>query len=211
MDLSSFSRNRYRFSEGQVLRKPVPGRTGTMVFAFALIWILLLPSFSVFAKSNDLPQFAPLNDWLYRGGQPSEKGFAQLKKKGIRTIVNFRNEPKLIEQERKKVEARGMNYVSLPWDITQPVKPELLDEFFKVLDEPKNRPVFFHCKYGRDRSGVMSTLALMRYNKLSEEEARETALETIHPNFRYRHFVNKKIDFFLKERKAQLTENASGG
>ena len=168
--------------------------------------IFCLSSINLWAATEkDLPQFAPLNDWLYRGGQPTHEGLKQLQKRGIHTIVNFRDEKKWIEWEKKKVEALGMKYVSLPWNITRSVKPELLDEFFKVLDESGNRPVFFHCQHGRDRSGAMSTLALMRYNKLSEEEAREIALETIRPNFRYKYFVNKKIDFFVKERKDSLS------
>lgn len=171
-------------------------------------WILaltigLLFSFSyapLLAKSSDdLPLFMPVNDWLYRGGQPKEEGFKKLKQKGVRTVVNFRDEKKWVEWERKKVEGLGMKYVSLPWNIMRSAKPELLDQFFKVLDKRRNRPVFFHCEHGRDRSGVMTTLALMHYEKLSEEEAREQALETIRPNFRYRYFVNQKIKFFSKD------------
>lgn len=149
-------------------------------------------------RSSVVPLLNPLNDWLYRGPQPAEKDFVQLKRKGIRTVVNFRHEPKWIEWEKEKVEALGMKYVSLPWSITKPVKPQLLDQFFEVLDDPKNRPVFFHCRHGRDRSGVMATLAFMRYEKLSESQAREIALETIRPHLRYRSFVNQKINFFVK-------------
>ena len=180
-------------------RSLTPFVCSTVLF---LAGVFCLSSLNLWAASEkDLPRFAPLNDWLYRGGQPTAEGFEQLKKKGVHTVVNFRNERKWMDWEKKKVEGLGMKYVSLPWHITHPVKPELLDEFFEVLDDSTNRPVFFHCRHGRDRSGVMSTLALMRYNHLTEEEAREIALETIRPNFRYKYFVNKKIDYFLEERK----------
>lgn len=145
------------------------------------------------SESEEIPVFAPVNDWLYRGGQPREEGFDKLKSKGIRTVVNFRDEPKWIEWERKQVESRGMKYVSLPWNITRSVKPELSDQLFEVLDDPKNRPVFMHCKHGRDRTGVMSTLALMRYENLSEKEAKEEAIGTIRPHLRYLYFVHQKI------------------
>ena len=156
------------------------------------------------------PKLSPLNDWLYRGAQPQEWDFTQIKTKGIKTVVNFRDEPGWIDWERQKVENLGMKYVSLPWNITQSVKPELLDEFFKILDDPKNRPVFFHCKYGRDRSGVMSVLALMRYEKMPEQEAREMALGTIRPHLRYRPFVNQKIKFFVESRASELSQSSSG-
>lgn len=176
---------------------------------FALALLLLLSSSCVlnYKPLPDARLLTPLNDWLYRGAQPKkEQDFTQLKEVGIRTVVDFRDEPKWIQWEKQKVEALGMTYVSLPWSITGRVGPELLDRFFEILDNPRNRPVFFHCKHGRDRTGVMATLALMRYEKLSEEEARELALETILPHLRYRMFVNQKIDFFLKARASQFSE-----
>ena len=159
--------------------------------------------------SSTLPVLNSLNTWLSRGPQPREGDLNILKSKGIRTVINFREESNWVQWEKGKVESLGMKYVSLPWNITKSVKPELLDEFFKVLDDPQNRPVFFHCKYGRDRSGVMTVLALMRYEKMSEEEARELALETIRPNLRYRPFVNQKIKFFLESRASEFSSSAS--
>ena len=93
-----------------------------------------------------------------------------------------------------------MKYVSLPWSIKGSVKPELLDQFFETLDNPRNRPVFFHCEHGRDRTGVMTVLTLMRYDQLNEEEAREKAFKIIPPHLQWKFFVNRKIKFFLRER-----------
>lgn len=159
-------------------------------------------------KQEDLPNFAPLNSWLYRGGQPSEAGLTQLKGKGIRTVVNFREEDNWDRWEKETVEALGMNYVNIPWSIMDKPDPKIADRFFEVLDKKENRPVFFHCKHGRDRTGVMSTLALMRYEELPEDTAREIALETIRPHLRYRPFVNKKIDTFTRERPSQFSKSS---
>lgn len=182
--------------------------------SFLLTCLLLFSLFSSCISfrrtSDDLPLFAPLNHWLYRGAQPTEEGFVQLKEKGIRTVVNFRNEPERIEWERAQVEGSGMHYVSLPWSVWRDVDPKLLDRFFETLDNPQDRPVFFHCKHGRDRTGAMSALALMRYKGLSEEEARQEALTKIKPHLRYRYLVSQKIGFFLKERASQFSEFPAG-
>ena len=154
------------------------------------------------------PVLSPLNDWLYRGSQPLKSNFLDFKRKGIRTIISFREERGWIDWERKEVKRLGMKYVSLPWSILKPVDPSLLDKFFEVLDNPKNRPVLFHCRHGRDRSGVMATLALMRYEKMTEEEAREIALETIRPHRRYQFFVERKIRFFLEKRPQAFQESS---
>lgn len=142
----------------------------------------------------------PVNEWLYRGSQPREADLEALKGKGVRTVVNFRPDAGMGRWEKETVEGLGMKYVNLPWRIGNRVQPELLDRFFAVLDDPKNRPVYFHCQHGRDRTGVMSTLALMRYEGLSEEEAREQALETIRPSLLQKKNVSDRIDYFIRER-----------
>ena len=157
------------------------------LFRFASVLFLFLSLLTTSSPALAKPRskvsvLTQVSDWLYRGSEPEEKDFAKIKEKGIRTVIDFRDKPKKVEGERKKVEALGMNYFNLPWLITRPVKPELLDQFFKILDDPKNRPVLIHCEHGRDRTGVMTTLALMRYEGLSEKEARESALETIRPH-----------------------------
>jgi len=175
---------------------------------------LLLPAcyFSreyVVMTATDAPAVSPVNDWLYRGPQPAEDFLAALRHKGIKTVVDFRDEPILNEREKKGAESLGMKYVGLPWNIKEPVDPALLDRFFEVLDERENRPVFMHCKHGRDRTGVMATLALMRYERLSEGAARGIALETIHPTPLRQGDVNEKIKFFLKERPDAVCDDCS--
>lgn len=182
------------------------GKAG-LIFIFLLL-LLAACSFSYSYEGTKPVPISPVNEWLSRSGQPARAEFEKFKQKGIRTVVNFRAEPKWIEWEKRGVEGLGMKYVSLPWTITGSVEPELLDQLFEVLNNPANRPVLMHCKHGRDRTGVMTTLALMRYEKLSETQAREQALETIRPNLRYRMFVNQKIDFFIKK-KASLISGSS--
>jgi len=180
--------------------------------AFIFLLSLFLASSADAAKPRSkVPVLTPLNDWLYRGSEPKEGDFAKLKEKGIRTVIDFRDKPERVEWEKKKVEALGMNYFNLPWLITRSVKPELLDQFFEILDDPTHRPVLIHCQHGRDRTGVMATLALMRYEGLSEEEARESALETIRPHWRYQFFVNQKIDDLIKARPAAVQGKTEPG
>lgn len=184
------------------LRKP------SLVF---LSLLLAACSFSYSYEGSKPVPMTPVNGWLSRSGQPTAAEFETLKQKGIRTVVNFRDEPKWIEWEKRGVEGLGMNYVSLPWSIMGSVKPELLDQLFEVLNNPDNRPVLMHCKHGRDRTGVMTTLALMRYEKLPEARAREQALETVRPNLRYRMFVNQKIGFFIKKKASLISGSSETG
>ena len=66
-------------------------------------------------KLTGLPYFGTVSTQLYRGAQPEDSGFAELKKLGIGIVVNLRHEPDEIARERGLVEQQGMQYVSIPW------------------------------------------------------------------------------------------------
>src|SRR6266853_3933025 len=60
---------------------------------------------------KNLPNFGEATTTLYRGGQPSKRGFRILAKMGINIVVDLRGSR---ESERKIVTHLGMQYVALP-------------------------------------------------------------------------------------------------
>src|SRR5689334_23260420 len=54
--------------------------------------------------------FARVNPNLYRGGQPTDEGFRQLKAMGIKTVIDFRS----YHSTKKQVEDAGMTPVEIP-------------------------------------------------------------------------------------------------
>ncbi len=91
---------------------------------------------------------------LYRGGQPERPGFEYLRKNGIKTVINLRTE----NDEEAIVKELGMNYVHIPISIKMWSKiPEsAVEQYFKVLSDPANYPIFFHCRRGADRTGALA-------------------------------------------------------
>src|SRR5438270_13992801 len=51
---------------------------------------------------------------LYRGAQPSRDGIALLKQRGVRTVINLRDDPP--PWEKGAAEQAGLHYVSIPMD-----------------------------------------------------------------------------------------------
>src|SRR5215475_12835462 len=76
------------------------------------------PGQPAFAKEIVVPgvsDFGKVNDFLYRGGQPSDEALEGLKKFRIDTIVDLRGELHgVIERERRTAESLGMRFVNLP-------------------------------------------------------------------------------------------------
>jgi protein tyrosine phosphatase (PTP) superfamily phosphohydrolase (DUF442 family) len=102
---------------------------------------------------DDLPglkNFAQVSDTLFRGAQPSAKGFSTLKARGIKTIVNLRWE----QSDRSLLAGTGLRYVEIPCNPWHPDEKQVV-EFLKAAGDPKNQPVFVHCAFGSDRTGMM--------------------------------------------------------
>src|SRR2546425_12085619 len=133
-----------------------------MIRLFALL--LLFPAIARTSPlkeepgEGDIPRFSILRDGLYRGGQPTAKGFQFLKEKGIKTVINLRAED---NAEAKTVEKLGMHYIQIPVDEVRPFSqlPEgAIAKYFELVNNPANYPIFFHCRRGADRTGAFAAL-----------------------------------------------------
>ena len=123
---------------------------------FTVLLMSLFPlSLGAAARTSQIPRFQQVTPNLYRGGQPGREGFADLKRKGIQTIVNLRVE----DDERQTVEGLGMKYIHIPVTLNAFTSANMplasIEAFFKVLADPSTGPVFVHCERGADRTGAM--------------------------------------------------------
>jgi tyrosine-protein phosphatase SIW14 len=132
-------------------------------------------------KLPGLPHLGTVSSQLYRGAQPANGGFAELKKLGIDIVVNLRHETDEIARERALVEGQNMQYVSIPWRGKQDPKTEQVAQFLRLLRANPDKKVFLHCERGAERTGVMVAC----YRISSEHWTAEQALTEMEA-FRFR-------------------------
>lgn len=110
------------------------------------------------AAGVEIPAFAQLDEGFYRGGQPTPEGIRQLAQRGVKTIVSLRYHYRGMEEERALAESLGMRWVNLPmWYWWRPSGTQIR-RFLTIAADPAQRPVFVHCRQGRNRAGIMSAL-----------------------------------------------------
>ncbi len=102
-------------------------------------------------EHGDLPRLDNVAANLVRGGEPTEKGFAQLKAMGITTVVNLRLED---NDEEPLVRKNGMTPVWLPMPDTSTPTDEQVKKFHELLSTPGQK-VYVHCSAGIFRTGTM--------------------------------------------------------
>ena len=82
------------------------------------------------------------------------------------------------------------------------ISPEIqakLIQFLEILEDKSNYPVFFHCKNGRDRTGVMAALYYVKYEQLKREEAYNKSAEVFPPHSRWKAFGRAKFNLFYHQ------------
>jgi protein tyrosine phosphatase (PTP) superfamily phosphohydrolase (DUF442 family) len=105
---------------------------------------------------NDIPglrNLARVDKGLWRSYQPRRRGFEQLKKLGVKTVVSLR----MTRSDRKYLEGLGLRYRRIPITPWKANEARLL-EVLKIITDPRNQPVHVHCKHGADRTGLVIAL-----------------------------------------------------
>ena len=127
------------------------------------------------AEKIDIPGISgagKVNDFLYRGAQPNERGLQDLKRLGIDTIVDLREERRGVrERERQQAESLGMHVVNIPGNGWSPPRDEQIAQFFSLIRDKPKRHIFVHCWLGSDRSGVFIALYRVGFDGWTPEQA----------------------------------------
>jgi protein tyrosine/serine phosphatase len=135
---------------------------------------------AVYAHSKRLRVVTPGR--FYRSGQLTAEGFTEaVKRYGIRTIINLQDEypdPDLRRRflgggtikESALCKQLGVRYVFMPPDLIPRKqipkhRPRAIDRFLKLLDRKASYPVLIHCKAGLHRTGVMTAVYRMEYER----------------------------------------------
>ena len=114
------------------------------------------PAFSNIKIRN----FGKMDARLYRGAQPNESDYKDLKTLGVKTVIDLTDSPK--DYEKRDVEALGMRYVNIPMSDSSYPKAEQINAFLKLVNDPSTGTMYIHCAGGRHRTGVMG--AVYRFN-----------------------------------------------
>ena len=123
------------------------------------------PAFSNIKIRN----FGKMDARLYRGAQPDESDYKDLKTLGVKTVIDLTDSPK--DYEKRDVEALGMRYVNIPMSDSSYPKQDSIDAFLRLVNDQSTGTMYIHCAGGRHRTGVMGAVYRFNVNHWSLDQA----------------------------------------
>lgn len=123
---------------------------------------------------EDLPNFHEVHPFLYRSGEPSEKGMLKLKEMGVKTIIDLRSVGERKFDEKKLAEELGMKYILLTMSSKAPTEKQVdtvVSTIKRAQENPEKGKVLVHCAHGSDRTGCMIGIWRVSQEGWSYEDA----------------------------------------
>ena len=121
------------------------------------------------SQSVPIKNFGKVNENYYRGSQPNAAQFQDLKRLGVKTIVDLREDK--VEQAEKSARAAGLQYVNIPMRPHRAATEEQSSYFLELVNDPANWPVYVHCRGGRHRTGQMTAIYRITHDGWTADQA----------------------------------------
>ena len=114
--------------------------------------------------------FGKVNDNLFRGAQPDATGLVNLKRLGVKTIINLRQPGKNWEVEVAQAQTNGLVFTNIPLSGLGRPSEETVRQVLALI-EALPSPVFIHCEHGCDRTGTIIACYRIQHDKWSNDKA----------------------------------------
>jgi len=122
---------------------------------------------------SKLKYFGLVDDGVYKGSRPkSDADYRFLQSLHVKYIVDLQVFPLMTLPERRKAKRYGITLIPGIMNAS-PISPseKHIDKILAILHDERYHPVYFHCKFGRDRTSVVAALYKMYFLGMPPQEA----------------------------------------
>jgi len=113
--------------------------------------------------------FGKINDHYFRGAQPKGSDYRDLAAIGVKTVIDLQIDGP--SNEAGNVAAAGMKFFRIGMTTSKAPTDAQIAQFFEIVNNPANQPVYVHCAGGRHRTGTMTALYRMTFDGWNASQA----------------------------------------
>jgi tyrosine-protein phosphatase SIW14 len=172
------------------------------IVSCAALWIAVLLVSLMTQLMAEPENFHRVDDKVWRSAQPEREDFLELKKLGIKEILNLRE----WHDDARKVGNTAMRLHKVPMDTGDLREKDLLQAVKILRDSPG--PILVHCWHGSDRTGTVVALYRMVVNGWTRERA---IAEFITPAYGYHAKTYPELRKYLESVDIAAFKKALGG
>lgn len=132
------------------------------------------------AAGSKLKYFGLVDDGVYKGSRPkSDADYRFLQSLHVKYIVDLQVLPWMTLWERRRAKQYGITLIPGIMNAS-PISPseKHVDKILSILHDGGHHPIYFHCKFGRDRTGVIAALYKMYFLGMPPQEATQYLRES---------------------------------
>ncbi len=125
------------------------------------------------AAGAKLKRFARVDEDVYKGSAPrSDADYRFLQSLHVKYIVDLQVLPFMSLFEQRKAKRYGITVIPGIMNAS-PISPseKHVDKILATLRDQRYHPVYFHCRFGRDRTNVIAALYKVYFQGMSPQEA----------------------------------------
>jgi protein-tyrosine phosphatase len=122
---------------------------------------------------STLKHFAQVDEGVYKGSRPkSDADYRFLQSLHVKYIVDLQVLPLMTLPEKRKAKQYGITLIPGTMNAS-PISPseKHVDKILATLRDQRYHPVYFHCKFGRDRTAIIAALYKMYFLGMPPEDA----------------------------------------
>jgi protein tyrosine/serine phosphatase len=127
--------------------------------------------------SPAVPAFRQVTSEIDRGGRPGAQGLQDLAKMGIRTVIDLEDDVQAETAERALAGRLGLGWISEPMNASQTPNDAEVNQILSLLEDSRRYPIFIHCKFGEDRTGLIIALYRVLAQRWTPQQAWNEALQ----------------------------------
>ncbi len=184
-----------------------------VVSFISLLVISLAASGAITAQTPNnvsIFNFGRVNENYFRGSQPKADDMADLKRYGIKTVIDLRNDR--LDESEIWAKTAGLQYFHIPLSTKKPATSDEISNYLKLVNDPANWPIYVHCKGGRHRTGEMTAIYRMTNQNWTADQAyKEMQSYDFEDSFWYPRVLKKFVYSFYEDYKRGTAEAAAAG
>jgi tyrosine-protein phosphatase SIW14 len=113
--------------------------------------------------------FGKVNNSYFRGSQPKGSDYRDLAALGVKTVIDLQLDG--LSTEANEVKAAGLKFFRIGLTTSKAPTEAQVEQFFSIVTDPANQPVYVHCAGGRHRTGTMTALYRMTFDGWTAAQA----------------------------------------